>query len=49
MLKLLRVGIEREMSSIRNRWIYIFDSMLLGHGINRMDDFGNVIDHLIDL
>lgn len=42
-------GIEKEMGNIRDRWFHIFGSILLDHDINRLDDFENVIDHLIDL
>lgn len=42
-------GNEREMGNIRDRWIQVFVSMLLGHDINSMEDFGNVVDHLIVL
>lgn len=37
-------GIKREFVTIRDRWIHIFAFMVLGHDINRLDDFENVID-----
>lgn len=35
--------------SIRDRWLNIFDSFVLGQDIYRLDNFGNVIDLLTDL
>lgn len=42
-------GIEKDLASIRNNWIYIFGYMILGHDIKELDDFGAIFDHLIDL
>lgn len=41
--------IERDFVDIRDRWIHTFGFMILDHEINRIDDFRNVIDHLIDM
>lgn len=35
--------------NIRGIWIHVFGSMVLGHEINMLDDFGKVIDLLSDL
>lgn len=42
-------GIEGEMSTIRDRWLHFFDSLILGHNIYTCEDFGNVIDTITDL
>lgn len=42
-------GIENEISKIKDRWFQFFGSLILGHGIYRVQDFGNVIDILIKL
>lgn len=40
--------IEREVVNTRDKWIHVFGSIILSHDINRIEDFGNIIDHLID-
>lgn len=40
---------EGENVNIRDRWINIFNSLILGYNIFRMKDFRNVIDILADL
>lgn len=43
------MGVEREMASIRDRWFHVFGSMVLSHDMNRLENCGHVIDHLIEL
>lgn len=42
-------GIQWEMVNIRDRQFHVFGFVILDHDINNMEDFGKVIDHLIDL
>lgn len=39
-------GVERDLVHIRDSWLHTFRFLFLGHDINGLDDFGNVIDHL---
>lgn len=41
--------IEMDFVNIKNRWFHTFTSILLGHDILDWEDFGCVIDHLIDM
>lgn len=41
--------IETNIVNIKNRWFYIFGSILLSHDILDWEDIGTVIYHLIDL
>lgn len=41
--------IERDFVSIRDRWIHMFEFLILGHDISGLNNFGNVIDHSIDM
>lgn len=41
-------GMEKEMVNIRDKWFHTFGS-IVGHDVNRLKEFRNVIDHLIDL
>lgn len=41
--------IEWEISKIKDGWFHYFGSLILRHGIYRMEDFGNVVDILTDL
>lgn len=42
-------GIEGEILNIRNKWIHVFGSLILSHNINKLENFGNVIDLLTDM
>lgn len=42
--------IEKDLTNIRYKWIHTFDALLLRHDIYEVvDDFGKIIDHLIDM
>lgn len=37
------------MYKIKDRWFHFFGSLMLGHDIYRVEDFGNIIDILTNL
>lgn len=42
-------GIETNFTNIKDRWVHIFDFILVGHDINDWDGFEIVMHNLIDL
>lgn len=42
-------GIENNFNIIKDRWFYTFSFLFLGHDIKDLENFGMVLDHLIEL
>lgn len=42
-------GIERNFVNIKDKWLHLFGSIMLGHNLDSFDDFGLIVNILTEL